>query len=55
LKAEVAATEDPDVLKSLRAKEAALTAEMIQVNKEYELLDVEYKRFKPIEALPLVK
>jgi hypothetical protein len=55
LKAEVAATKDPDVLKSLRAKEAALTAEMIQVNKEYELLDVEYKRFKPIEALPLVK
>jgi predicted nuclease with TOPRIM domain len=52
LEAELAAARSPDVLKALRAKETALTAEMNKALKEYEVLEAEFKKLNPTDDLP---
>ncbi len=55
LEADLAAAKSPEVLKALRAKEAALTDEMNQAAKEYEVLDAEFKKSKPTDTPPVSK
>jgi hypothetical protein len=55
LEAELAAAKSPDVLNALRAKEAALTAEMNQAVKEYRVLDAEFKKSHTTDDLPAAK
>ena len=55
LESELAAAKSPEVLKALRVKEAALTEEMNQAAKEYEVLDAEFKKSKKPEAFPAGK
>jgi hypothetical protein len=55
LKAELTEDKSSDALKALRAKEVDLTAEMNQTREEYEVLDSEFKKFKPTDTPPVSK
>jgi hypothetical protein len=55
LESALSAAKSPDDLKALREKEAALTAEMNQALKEYEVMDAEFKKSKPTDDSPAGK